>query len=105
MADLAFLIYPSLFVLAITLLYQVIAGAIYRLFYSPISHIPGPKIAALTFWYVLYNTPHLFVLYFRMYHTRKVTYVLMIGMNSTTMSSFAGNICFIYELYTPDMDQ
>lgn len=57
MADLAILIYPSLFVLAITLLYQVIAGAIYRLFYSPISHIPGPKIAALTFWYVIVSIP------------------------------------------------
>ena len=54
MADLAFSIYSSLLVLAFTLLYQVIAGAIYRLFYSPISHIPGPKIAALTFWYVVY---------------------------------------------------
>ena len=54
MADLAFLIYSSLCVLAITLLYQVISGAIYRLYYSPISHIPGPKIAALTFWYVQY---------------------------------------------------
>lgn len=54
MADLAFLIYSFLCVLAITLLYQVIAGAIYRLYYSPISHIPGPKIAALTFWQVQY---------------------------------------------------
>ena len=50
MADLSFLTYSFLSVLAITLLYQVIAGAIYRLYYSPISHIPGPKIAALTFW-------------------------------------------------------
>lgn len=33
------------------LLYCVIAGAIYRLYFSPISHIPGPKLAALTFWY------------------------------------------------------
>lgn len=56
MADLAYLIYSSLLVFAFTLLYQAIAGAIYRLFYSPISHIPGPKIAALTFWYVVYIT-------------------------------------------------
>ena len=54
MANLAFLIYSFLCVLAITLLYQVISGAIYRLYYSPIAHIPGPKIAALTFWYVQY---------------------------------------------------
>ena len=51
MADFAFLIYSSLSVLVITLLYQVFAGAIHRLYFSPISHIPGPKLAALTFWY------------------------------------------------------
>lgn len=33
------------------LVYNVIAGAIYRLYFSPVSHIPGPKLAALTFWY------------------------------------------------------
>ena len=53
MADLVFFIYPSLCVLAITLLCQVIIGAIYRLYYSPISHIPGPRLAALTLWYII----------------------------------------------------
>lgn len=28
---------------------------IYRLLVSPISKFPGPKLAALTFWYVLYS--------------------------------------------------
>ncbi|MCJ1346327.1 hypothetical protein MMC31_004542 [Peltigera leucophlebia] len=54
MADLIFFIYSFLCVLAITLAYQVTAGAIYRLYYSPISHIPGPKLAALTLWYEFY---------------------------------------------------
>lgn len=111
MADLAILIYPSFFVLAITLLYQVVAGAIYRLFYSPISHIPGPKIAALTFWYLLFNTHsilhsfHGHYNYMYLFKKGKVTNVFTLGMNSTTMSSYAGNTCFIYELYTPDMAQ
>ncbi|KAI0485341.1 putative P450 monooxygenase [Xylariaceae sp. FL0804] len=29
----------------------VVGGAVYRLFLSPIAKIPGPKLAALTFWY------------------------------------------------------
>lgn len=44
--------YPFVVVVgSLYLVYNVIAGAIYRLYFSPISHIPGPKLAALTFWY------------------------------------------------------
>ncbi len=50
MVDFVSLLYSFLSVLSITLLCQVIAAAIYRLYYSPISHIPGPKVAALTWW-------------------------------------------------------
>lgn len=62
MADWTFLIYSSLSVVAFTLVYQVTVGAIYRLYYSPIAHIPGPKLAALTFWYcapTLFSFPFL----------------------------------------------
>ena len=36
---------------AILLLY-VVSTAVYRLFLSPIAKFPGPRLAALTFWYV-----------------------------------------------------
>ncbi|OBT64897.1 hypothetical protein VE03_06450 [Pseudogymnoascus sp. 23342-1-I1] len=38
----------------IAMILYTIYGAIYRLFLSPLSKFPGPKIAALTSWYELY---------------------------------------------------
>lgn len=41
-------------VLCISASFYVIVGAIYRLIYSPIARYPGPRLAALTFWYEFY---------------------------------------------------
>lgn len=32
----------------------VVAGAIYRVYLSPLSKVPGPKLAAATLWYEFY---------------------------------------------------
>jgi cytochrome P450 len=35
-------------------LFYIVSTTIYNLYFSPISHIPGPKLAAATWWYEYY---------------------------------------------------
>lgn len=37
-----------------TLVLHTISLSIYRVYLSPVAHIPGPKLAAATFWYEFY---------------------------------------------------
>ena len=48
---------PSLDLFTITIglgLLYILGGAVYRLHLSPIAGFPGPKLAALTYWYETY---------------------------------------------------
>lgn len=40
--------------IAVLSLLWAVAGAIRRLYFHPLAHIPGPKLAALTWWYEFY---------------------------------------------------
>lgn len=39
---------------AVAALLWVVIESIRRLFFHPLSHIPGPRLAALTWWYEFY---------------------------------------------------
>lgn len=42
------------FTLLVIFLVYLVSTIIYRLYLSPVSHIPGPRLAALTWWYEFY---------------------------------------------------
>jgi len=45
---------PSLVILIAALSIYLIGGAVHRLYFCPIAKFPGPRLAALTFWYEFY---------------------------------------------------
>lgn len=47
--------YPYLSIGATALAIYLVVGAIYRLYLSPVSKFPGPKLAALTLWYAVFQ--------------------------------------------------
>jgi hypothetical protein len=42
---------PLSVVAAISFLFYIVIGALYRLYLSPIAKFPGPRLAALSLWY------------------------------------------------------
>ena len=46
--------YETLSVVVAVVLGKIIYTAISRLYLSPLASVPGPKLAALTFWYEVY---------------------------------------------------
>lgn len=53
MAALDFTNYTILCFGVATIILYTLYGAIYRLYISPLAQFPGPKLAALTLWYIL----------------------------------------------------
>ncbi|RAL66792.1 hypothetical protein DID88_007575 [Monilinia fructigena] len=86
-------------IIASLVLVQIIYVALWRLFFSPISHIPGPRLAALTSWYEFYYDvikPGQFVWHIRDLHEKYGPIVRV-----TPWEIHIKDVTFLDEIYAP----
>ncbi|QSZ32104.1 hypothetical protein DSL72_001673 [Monilinia vaccinii-corymbosi] len=86
-------------VIASLVLAQIIYLSLWRLFFSPISHIPGPRLAALTSWYEFYYDvikPGQFVWHIRDLHEKYGPIVRV-----TPWEIHIKDVTFLDEIYAP----
>lgn len=95
----SFTLPQSLGLAAAGLLLYTISLAIYRLYFSRVSHIPGPRLAALTYYYQFYYDafPHSgqFMFHYGRMH-EKYGPVVRIGPDEIHINDMA----FYNEMYT-----
>ena len=107
---------PIVLVFCLVLTCYILYGIVYRLYLSPIANFPGPKLAAVTFWYECYYDVLKGGRYswkiadlhekYGMYQCSQSSVSVMRGSLQSTLKTYTGPIIRInpYELHVIDHD-